>query len=503
MPHTAKLHPGLLDLLQLADNGGVVDRTRAVYVNRSLRMQGIEVIGFDMDYSLALYKMEAIERLAMEKTLDKLEARGYPPALREAAYDRDFVMRGLVVDKRHGNLFKMDRHRHVVRAHHGFRRLTKAERKRIYRSESIRPSAPRYHTIDTLFALPEAFLFAGLIDHFERNGGMEVSFKRLFDDIRSSIDEAHRDDSLKSVVLADLDTYVMKDPDLALTLHKFRSAGKRLFLLTNSLFPYSDAVMSHLFDGVLPEYPSWRNFFDLVLVGATKPDFFAEGRPFLELDEDGEPIREVTGLLQRGRIYQGGNLHDLQRSLRVAPDRVLYVGDHIYGDVLRSKKASAWRTAMIIQEMERELEVEALLQDRLNEVVRLEDERSTLEERVDFDQSLLRALQRILEPGIEGFAAEEQNAIEATHQRIKDTLDRHRRALRTNHEAWNALGRTVERTFNDAWGPLFKAGVEHSAFGGQVEDYACVYTSRVSNFLSYSPARYFRAPRDRMPHERH
>ena len=39
------------------------------------------------------------------------------------------------------------------------------------------------------------------------------------------------------------------------------------------------------------------------------------------------------------------------------------------------------------------------------------------------------------------------------------------------------------------------------AFGQQVEDYACVYTSRVSNFLAYSPLRYFRSPRDHMPHE--
>ena len=36
-------------------------------------------------------------------------------------------------------------------------------------------------------------------------------------------------------------------------------------------------------------------------------------------------------------------------------DSVLYVGDHIYGDVLRSKKTAGWRTALIVPEMEREL----------------------------------------------------------------------------------------------------------------------------------------------------
>jgi len=34
-----------------------------------------------------------------------------------------------------------------------------------------------------------------------------------------------------------------------------------------------------------------------------------------------------------------------------------------------------------------------------------------------------------------------------------------------------------------------------------VEQFACIYTSRVSNFLHYSPMQYFRSPRDLMPHE--
>nr|MBP6741588.1 HAD family hydrolase [Deltaproteobacteria bacterium] len=52
------------------------------------------------------------------------------------------------------------------------------------------------------------------------------------------------------------------------------------------------------------------------------------------------------------------------------------------------------------------------------------------------------------------------------------------------------------------WGPLFKAGAENSRFGEQVEDFVCLYTSRVSNFLSYSPFQYFRSPREHLPHER-
>ena len=41
-----------------------------------------------------------------------------------------------------------------------------------------------------------------------------------------------------------------------------------------------------------------------------------------------------------------------------------------------------------------------------------------------------------------------------------------------------------------------------SLFAKQIKDYACVYTSRVSNFLYYSPVQYFRSPPNLMPHER-
>lgn len=37
--------------------------------------------------------------------------------------------------------------------------------------------------------------------------------------------------------------------------------------------------------------------------------------------------------------------------------QVLYVGDHIYGDILRSKKSLGWRTMLVVPELETELRV--------------------------------------------------------------------------------------------------------------------------------------------------
>ena len=67
-----------------------------------------------------------------------------------------------------------------------------------------------------------------------RAAGGTVDYVKLFDDIREHIDTVHRDGTLKALVMADLPRYLVKDPELGAALHKLRSGGKKLFLLTNS-----------------------------------------------------------------------------------------------------------------------------------------------------------------------------------------------------------------------------------------------------------------------------
>ncbi|HEY0252183.1 MAG TPA: 5'-nucleotidase domain-containing protein, partial [Kofleriaceae bacterium] len=65
----------------------------------------------------------------------------------------------------------------------------------------------------------------------------------------------------------------------------------------------------------------------------------------------------------------------------------------------------------------------------------------------------------------------------------------------------DSLETRLDRAYNSHWGSCLREGNENSRFGEQVNDYADLYTSRVSNFGPYSPLRYFRAPRRPMPHE--
>jgi HAD superfamily 5'-nucleotidase-like hydrolase len=252
-----------------------------IFVNRNLRLDKIEMVGFDMDYTLALYNQARIEELSMRATLDKLvTAKGYPEAIRSLGYDPMLAVRGLVVDHMNGNIFKPDRYGFPGRARHGLRNIDRALVGELYQRERTRLSSQRYAWIDSLFALPEAVLYAVLVDYFDRyDPPNRPDYSAIWEHIRECIDLAHRDGSIKTIVSADFASYVERDESLAETLHKFRSSGKRLFLLTNSAWDYTSAVMHYLLDEVQgtdhsypasypSSYPSWRHYFDVIVVSA-------------------------------------------------------------------------------------------------------------------------------------------------------------------------------------------------------------------------------------------
>jgi 5'-nucleotidase len=473
-----------------------IPRQRRVFCNRNLRMSGIAWVGFDMDYTLAIYKQQEMDELSIQATIEKLVARGYPELVRTIPYSTVFPVRGLLIDKRFGHILKMNRYKYVTKGFHGLREIPQNTLRELYHSKKIRPATPRYHWIDTLYALSEAALYAALVDAMEKQG-LTVDYAKAFADIRESIDEAHRDGTILERVASDYPRFVSKDRELAPTLHKLRSSGKRLFLLTNSRWQYTDKMMTHLLDGEMSEYPHWRNYFDVVIVAATKPAFFQERRPLMARNRDA--LTPAVLPLERGTIYEGGNLIDLERALGAAGDEVLYVGDHIYGDILRSKKESAWRTAMIIQELEGEVLAHDSCHEDFARAEQLEDARDRLEDELRFYQNRFKELSRRAEQ-----AQRQTNGAGSggdERSRIKRAIERVRGRLRHVDAELGAIERRIDERFHPFWGSLLKEENEESSFGAQVEQYACVYTSRVSNFLLYSPQQYFRSPRGEMAHE--
>ncbi len=474
-----------------------IPRAKRIFANRGLKMSQVDWVGFDMDYTLAVYNQEEMDRVSVRATVEKLVERGYPKELLDLDYPLDFPIRGLLIDKKHGHILKMDRFKHVQKGYHGMRRLDREELRTLYQAKRVRPNTTRYHWVDTLYALSEAAIYAKIIDFFE-GLGHPVDYATLFTDIRDAIDEAHRDGSILSLVENDLPRFVQRDPLLAQTLHKLRSAGKRLFLLTNSRWPFTQTMMTYLLDEAMPEYPSFRHYFDVMVVSSAKPAFFQEFRPLLMRTPEGE-LRPATLPLERGAVYEGGNLHDLERALGTSGDRILYIGDHIYGDILRSKRESAWRTGMIIQEMEVEVNATEACREEMDQVHSLHSRREELEDQLRFYQQRFKDVMRRMEDA--ATAPTELTLLEAERLRVKRTVERIRGQMRSIDHQVEELEQKIDRNFHPYWGSLMKEADDRSSFGDQVEEYACIYTSRVSNFWAYSPLQHFRGGRDRMPHE--
>jgi 5'-nucleotidase len=105
------------------------------------------------------------------------------------------------------------------------------------------------------------------------------------------------------------------------------------------------------------ENRDWKTYFDYIVVDAAKPLFFAEGTSLKEVDiETGiKKFGSHAGPLKTNQVYSGGNCDVFSKLIGSRGKDVLYVGDHIFGDIIKSKKMRAWRTFLIVPELSQEL----------------------------------------------------------------------------------------------------------------------------------------------------
>ncbi|CAM9002239.1 unnamed protein product [Rhodiola kirilowii] len=495
------------------EGGGKIELGKQIFCNRSLNMRSIGAVGFDMDYTLAQYKSETFESMAYEGTVRKLVYDlGYSPELLKWSFDWTYMVRGLVLDKKRGNILKMDRHKYVKVAYHGFKEMSKEDKVATYGNTLVRDSfdEPEYALIDTLFSLAEAYLFAQLVEFKDNCPGRvpkDVDYASMYKDVRSAVDLCHRDGTLKKMVAKDPKRYINDDSSIVPMLKMLRESGRTTFLLTNSLWDYTDIVMKFLCEPQPQSSTSdnfdWLRYFDVVITGSMKPSFFHdENRANLFIvqpesgmlinTDNGTPLATVGDIAPKlqlngpeNKVFQGGNVGHLHKLLSIeSSSQVLYVGDHIYGDILRSKKALGWRTMLVVPELEREVELLWEHRDFRKTLQSLNSQRDLIEDKIHHLKWSLK---------IEGENAENQTRF----SELED-LERQREQICLDHQQ---AQQECHQKFHKIWGQLMKAGYQNSRFAHQVERFACLYTSQVSNLGLYSPDKYYRPSEDFMPHE--
>ncbi|KAL3688341.1 hypothetical protein R1sor_014650 [Riccia sorocarpa] len=530
--HEAKEAEGLLEKLKVPPRWPDGKPSRGIFCSRTLSLRSITTIGYDMDYTLVHYNVKAWEGRAYDYGLIQLKAMGYP--VEGLTFDPDLVIRGLILDKEKGNLVKADRFGYVKRAMHGTRMISNRAIRYgldvLYRfRHQLRGLKPtllvviahltilwsftselygrelvdlrnerRWEFLNTLFSISEAGLYMQMVEKLDEGAVPpecgHLDYESLFEVVSKALFKAHVEGRLKDEIINNPDHFVELDPELPLALLDQKEAGKKLLLITNSDYHYTNSMMQYCFNQFLPAGMIWRDLFDMVIVSAKKPDFFTLSHPLYEVvTADG--LMRPAFKAKPGGLYCGGSALMVEMALGVHGDETLYVGDHIYTDVSLSKLHLRWRTALIIRELEKEVKALAYGREHRSKLIELMNQKEVVGD--VFNQLRLSRQRRTTGRAAQTPAADEMDG---------DSLADHMQKLLL------LMGRLDQRIapmleadgqfFNPRWGYLSRAGLwDKSHLTRQIEKYADIYTSRVSNFLRYTPFMYFRSQSQTLAHD--
>jgi 5'-nucleotidase len=466
-----------------------LDPARGIFCNRTLNLRSIKAIGYDMDYTLVHYNVNQWEARAYSHVKARLEQNGWPVS--ELNFEPERVTRGLVIDKELGNLVKANRFGYIKQVMHGTRQMDYGEMRDEYTRTLVDLSEPRWRFLNTLFSISAATIYCQLVDLLDEGSLPEIlSYRALFERVQKTLDAAHLEGVLKSEIMSDPERYVEPDPEMPLALLDQREAGKKLLLITNSGWKYTQFMMRYAVDQYLPGQMTWQDLFDVSVVSARKPDFFSGNNPIFEVVNEAGLLEPCVGPLCDNGVYLGGNASFIEDYLGVSGDQILYVGDHLFSDVNVTKSMLRWRTALIVREFERELRAVQMSGERQQKISKMMDAKKRLEDRY----SQLRLERQRNKRGY-------WETTDRDPEDLKQMMIDLRQELVELDNKIRPLAIRDGQDFNPLWGYLMRAGNDKSHFTRQVERYADIYTSRVSNFLRYTPFMYFRAPRGSLPHD--
>lgn len=449
-----------------------------VFVNRTLNLKKIKVIGFDMDHTIVKYHTEKFEAFTYKVIIKKLiELKDYPQEIEKLRFDFNRIIQGLVIDKKLGNVLKLSLFGKVKSAYHGRKRIDFQKQNEIYQGMTIDLNDPRIQSLDTSFSLSSGILYLQLVDLKEK--GVELpGFDTIYDDIRFAVNLAHQDGSLKNEVRDNLKKYIVQDPAIPKLMEKLKHFKKKLIIVTNSDYSYTKLLMDYAFNPFLKNHSRWEDIFEICITMANKPKFFTERNSFLKVDPQCGLMSNTIEKIEKG-FFQGGSSKQLQKDLGIEGSEILYLGDHIHGDVVSIKKNCNWRTALVVYPLGAEVEAFWQSQDIQQQIDKLMADKIAIETELD------DLVDRHIEEG----------------GKDKINKDKYFKKLEGVDNKISKLIKEYGEHFNPYWGELMRAGNEQSFFASQVERYACIYMSQISDLLEYSPRKYFRPHGKIMAHE--
>ncbi|XP_010323221.2 uncharacterized protein [Solanum lycopersicum] len=446
---------------------------KGIYVNKNVRLDSIQVYGFDYDYTLAHYSSNLqclIYELAKQQLVNEFK---YPDTCLEFKYDPTFPIRGLYYDKSKGCLMKLDFFGSIELdgCYYGRRKLSREEIDEMYGTRHIgRDQARELVCLMDFFCFSEACLIADIVQHFV-DAKLEFDARYVYEDVNRAIQYVHNSGLVHRGILADPPRYLVKNDQLLRFLRMLKDKGKKLFLLTNSPFYFVDGGMRFMLQDSLGQQDSWKELFDVVIAKANKPEFYKSDHPFrcYDVEKDTLAFTKVDAFLP-GKIYYHGCLKAFLQITKWKGPEVIYFGDHLFSD-LRGPSKAGWRTAAIIHELKSEIMIQN-------------------DNSYRFEQAKFHIMQELL------------GRLHATATSSM-TSEAYKSLLRELNDERQKTRYKMKGMFNKSFGATFLTDTgQESAFAYHIHQYADIYTSKPENFLYYPPEAWLHVPYDIkiMPH---
>lgn len=340
----------------------------------SFSVSDYDCIGFDLDHTVCRYKLDNLSAL-IYSTLCRylIEKKGYDKeVLRPFDKGQDFLLKGLMLDMKRGNLLKVGKSGTILRASHGTKMMSLAKIREVYGTNRLWQPLLKFKTtlyerhgrlakeirsfID-YFDMPAALVAANLVDLVDRRNGSAGDAYDVWPDLLDGLIDMYKVEGFAEdtggffpALKERVEDYVVPCSDAVKTWLRHLRQEKRVFLLTGSKVDFAAHLLRHCLGA------DWDTYFDVIVTYARKPGFFTGHRPFLDVAAGDKPV--VEGELKRFHTYSQGNYVDLVAFLGGIAGkndpRILYVGDNLIQDVFTPAKYSRCHTVAVLEELEAE-----------------------------------------------------------------------------------------------------------------------------------------------------
>ena len=338
-------------------------------------LEQFDVIGFDVDHTLAIYNVkELVTLLYIAFSEYLIESKGYP---KEMSYDvnKEFVFKyaqsDIILDVVNGNALKLSSDKTIVKAYHGINELTLNDIERYYNGckylhyeMGVNYKDGVYTYLKGNFEFHAIPLFMLSVHYYDKH--QLPSYVASYAHIARDIVETFEYNFKINEPLDDFTTIGKYFPVIANEPQKYlvqynireilqllRSKGKKLFFATNSYKTYGEFI---LVNAIGDDY---KEFFDVGFYGSRKPQFFKPNEDVKCFYDDKCEIDTKCNVMDdkcyerlvNEKMVHGGSYNVVEgffkKMLKKEEIKCLFVGDDVFGDCYVPLKLERWRSLFI------------------------------------------------------------------------------------------------------------------------------------------------------------